>query len=158
LRAALEDERQTTADKYARLDIDFAQREAERQRSFESQLAQVIRDFSAESERLLRTVNDRVIAARLKKETDARASELRRSAGVRLRKQIETAPVPAAHAASVVLKAPAQPIDEIQFDAGEINERDQRGSKRWIRKAPLNQLTAVSSRCLSDRCVFEPAR
>ncbi|HZM90348.1 MAG TPA: endonuclease MutS2 [Blastocatellia bacterium] len=123
LRAALEDERQVTADKYARLDLEFAQREAERQRSFENQLAQVIRDFSVESERLLKTVNDRVTAARLKKETEARTAELRRSAGVRLRKQVETAPVPAARAASV-LETAAPSINEIQFDAAEINERD----------------------------------
>lgn len=125
LRAALEDERQATADKYARLDIDFAQRETERQRSFESQLAQVIRDFSAESERLLRTVGDRVTAARLKREADARTAELRRSAGVRLRKQVETAPVPTlASASSVTVSAPTQSIDDIQFDASEIHERD----------------------------------
>jgi len=62
-RAALEDERQVTATSTRVLDLDFVQREAERQRSFESQLAQVIRDFSAESERLLRTVSDRVTAA-----------------------------------------------------------------------------------------------
>jgi DNA mismatch repair protein MutS2 len=126
LRAALEDERQATADKYARLDIDFVQREAERQRSFESQLAQVIRDFSAESERLLRTVNDRVTAARLKKETDVRTAELRRSAGVRLRKQVETAPVPAAPAASVALSAEVQPTAGIEFelDIADIHERD----------------------------------
>lgn len=139
LRAALEEERQVTADKYARLDLDFAQREAERQRSFESQLAQVIRDFTAESERLLRTVNDRVTAARLKKETEARTAELRRSAGVRLRKQVESAPVPAAHAASVMLKAPAHPIDEIQFDAGEIHERDR------VRIKTLDQEGTVES-------------
>jgi len=126
LRAALEDERQVTADKYARLDLDFVQREAERRRSFESQLAQVIRDFSAESERLLRTVGDRVTAARLKKETDARTAELRRSAGVRLRKQVETAPVLAAPAAPVALSAEVQPTTGIEFelDLAEIHERD----------------------------------
>ncbi len=139
LRTALEDERQATADKYARLDIDFAQREAERQRLFESQLAQVIRDFSAESERLLKTVNDRVTAARLKKETDARTAELRRSGGVRLRKQVETAPVPAAPAVSVALSAPAPAQDEIQFDAAEIHERDR------VRIKTLDQEGTVES-------------
>jgi DNA mismatch repair protein MutS2 len=126
LRAALEDERQATADKYARLDIDFVQREAERQRSFENQLAQVIRDFSAESDRLLRTVSDRVTAARLKKEADARTAELRRWAAVRLRKHVETAPVPAAPAASVALSAEVQPTTGIEFelDIKDIHERD----------------------------------
>lgn len=140
LRTALEDERQATADKYATLDIDFAQRETERQRSFESQLAQVIRDFSAESERLLRTVNDRVTAARLKKEADARTADLRRSAGVRLRKQVETAPVSAsAPVSTIVVSAPAQPIDEILFDASEIRERDR------VRISTLNQDGVVES-------------
>ncbi|HSE36744.1 MAG TPA: endonuclease MutS2 [Blastocatellia bacterium] len=138
-RAALEEERQATAHKYARLDLDFAQREAERQRSFEGELAQVVRDFSAESERLLRSVNDRVTAARLKKETEARTAELRRSAGVRLRKQIATAPVPAAHAASVVVKAPAEPIDALQFDPSEIHERDR------VRIKSLDQEGTVES-------------
>ncbi|MEK6320522.1 MAG: Smr/MutS family protein [Acidobacteriota bacterium] len=123
LRAALEEERQATADKYARLDLDFVQREVERQKAFESQLAQVIRDFSAESERLLKTVNDRVTAARLKKETEARGAELRRSAGVRLRKQVASAPAPAA---SVARTAEVQPTTGIEFelDLAEIHERD----------------------------------
>jgi DNA mismatch repair protein MutS2 len=124
LRIALEDERTVTADKYARLDLDFAQREVERQKSFESQLTQVIKDFSAESERLLKTVNDRVAAARLKKEAESRASELRRSAGVRLRKQVETAPISAAPSVSVVLSASAQSDDDFQFDGAQIHERD----------------------------------
>ena len=139
LRVALEDERQATADKYARLDIDFAQRELERQTKFEGQLAQVIRDFSAESERLLRTVNDRVTAARLKKEAEARGAELRRSAAVRLRKHVETAPVSAAPAASAVLTAPAQALNEVQFDAAEIRERDR------VRIRSLNQEGTVES-------------
>ena len=92
LRDALEDERQATADRYSRLDVEFAQREVERRAEFEGQLAQVIREFAAESERLLNTVKDRVGAARLKKEAEARTAELRRSAGVRLRKQVENSP------------------------------------------------------------------
>jgi DNA mismatch repair protein MutS2 len=127
LRTALEDERQATADKYARLDLDFVQRETARQRSFESQLAQVIRDFGAESERLLKTIDDRVTAARLKKETEVRTSELRRSAGVRLRKQLQTVPVTTAPAASVVLSSEVQPVAENEFnlnDLADVHERD----------------------------------
>lgn len=139
LRAALEEERKVTSDKYARLDVDFAQREAERQRSFESQLVQVIRDFSAESERLLRSVNDRVAATRLRKEIDARTAELRRSAGARLRKQIETAPVSAARSASAVHSASAQQIDEVQFESSEIHERDR------VRIKTLDQEGTVES-------------
>ena len=93
LRAALEEERQVTAEKFARLDIEFAQREVERRSHFENELARVIREFNDESAQLLNTVKDKVAAARLKKEAEARAADLRRSAAVRLRKQEATAPV-----------------------------------------------------------------
>jgi DNA mismatch repair protein MutS2 len=121
LRAALEEERQATAEKYARLDLDFAQREVERQRAFESELAKVIREFTAESERLLKTVGDRVTAARLKKETEARSAELRRSAAVRLRKQFETG-TPGSK--SALPSAAGVGAVELQLDTGEIRERD----------------------------------
>ncbi|HKA21050.1 MAG TPA: Smr/MutS family protein [Blastocatellia bacterium] len=121
LRAALEEERQATADKYARLDLDFAQREVKRQQTFESELARVIREFTAEGERLLKTVGDRVTAARLKKETEARAAELRRSAAVRLRKQFE--PVSANTTAAFPTKPGIVP-GKLQLDTEEIRERD----------------------------------
>jgi DNA mismatch repair protein MutS2 len=138
LRAALEDERQATADKYAGLDLEFARREADRQRTFESELARVIHDFNTESERLLGTVKDRVAAARLKKETEVRSAELRRSAGVRLRKQVASAPAPAA---SVALTAEVQPTTGIEFelDVAEIHERDR------VKIKTLNQEGTVES-------------
>ncbi|HSF23408.1 MAG TPA: Smr/MutS family protein, partial [Blastocatellia bacterium] len=87
LRAALEEERQATADKYAKLDVEFARREAERRNQFESELARTIREFTAESTRMIGGLKDRVTAARLKKEAEARAAELRKLGGARLRKQ-----------------------------------------------------------------------
>ena len=139
LRAALEEERQATADKYARLDIEFAHREADRQREFESQLAQVIREFTSESDRLLKTVSDRVTAARLKKESETRGAELRRSAGVRLRKQVETAPAPAA--APVARTTEVQPTTGIEFelDLADIHERDR------VKIKSLDQVGTVES-------------
>jgi DNA mismatch repair protein MutS2 len=121
LRTALEEERQATADKYARLDIDFAQREVERQRAFESELAKVIREFTAESERLVKTVGDRVTAARLKKETEARSADLRRSAAVRLRKQFETGSAGSQTAPTIAVDLRAT---DLQLDTDEIRERD----------------------------------
>ncbi|HSB10730.1 MAG TPA: endonuclease MutS2 [Blastocatellia bacterium] len=120
LRAALEEERQATAAKYANLDLEFARREADRQRQFESDLAQVIRDFTAEGERLIGTVQDRVAAARLKKEADARTAELRRSAAVRLRKQVASSPV----STGTLAVADSTPAGDLQVDAAEIHERD----------------------------------
>jgi DNA mismatch repair protein MutS2 len=121
LRTALEEERQATADKYARLDIDFAQREVKRQRAFESELAKVIREFTAESERLVKTVGDRVTAARLKKETEARSADLRRSAAVRLRKHFETGSAGSQTAPTIAVDLRAT---DLQLDTDEIRERD----------------------------------
>jgi DNA mismatch repair protein MutS2 len=87
LQSALEEERKATADKYATLDLEFAHREAERRSEFETELARTIREFNAESARMIDSLRDRVTAARLKKEAEARAAELRRLGGARLRKQ-----------------------------------------------------------------------
>ncbi|HWP44334.1 MAG TPA: Smr/MutS family protein, partial [Blastocatellia bacterium] len=120
LRIALEEERQATAEKYARLDIEFARREAERRAEFEAELARVIREFTAESDRLVNDLKDRVARARLKKESEARAAELRRSAGLRLRKQIASSPAPPARAGETV----AEPADSLLSEPEEIRERD----------------------------------
>ena len=80
LRAALEQEREATAREYARLDLEFARREAERRREFEQELARVIAGFTAESERLVRSLKDRVEAQRLRKAAANRSADLRRTA------------------------------------------------------------------------------
>ncbi len=80
LRAALEQEREATAQEYARLDSESARREAERRREFEQELARVIAGFTAESERLVRSLKDRVEAQRLKKAAANRSADLRRTA------------------------------------------------------------------------------
>jgi DNA mismatch repair protein MutS2 len=137
-RDALEDERQATAEKYSRLDVEFAHREAERRSQFESQLAHVIREFTAESERLVNTVKDRVAASRLKKEAEVRTAELRRSAAVRLRKHVENAPASSAIAVGQTSRVDSGPsrvvegrhVDSEQVDRAfadtiaEIRERD----------------------------------
>lgn len=125
LRLALEEERQVTAEKYAQLDLEFARREAERKMEFESQLSSVISDFTAESNRLINSMKDRVEAARIKKEAEARAAELRRSAGVKLRKQAATAPAMSAPAGSATIKEESE-IRSSSFaeDIAEIRERD----------------------------------
>jgi DNA mismatch repair protein MutS2 len=146
LRAALEEERQVTADRFAKLDIEFAQRESERRKQFESQLSQVIREFNDESARLIGTVKDRVAAARLKKEAEARAAELRRSAGVRLNKQAASAP-----ATSTTVARPAdessggdestdQPISAIAEAAIDIRERDQVKIKSLDREGTVESI------------------
>ena len=131
LRLALEEERQATAEKYANLDLEFAKRETKRRKEFENELAQVINEFTSESQRAIQSVQDKVTAARLKKETETRAAELRRSAGVKLRKQAAGSGAVTSNASSPpsifssekqILVEPAASIFE--NEAADIHERD----------------------------------
>ena len=154
LRTALEEERQATADKYATLDLEFARREAGRRNEFESELARTIREFSAESGRMIDSLKDRVTAARLKKEAEARAAELRRLGGARLRKQsppptagedahqlaaVHTSGVSRASIAQADQSVTAAVGDELAGLTDEINERDR------VRITSLNQEGIVES-------------
>jgi DNA mismatch repair protein MutS2 len=117
LRRALEEERQATAEKYARLDIEFAKREADRRVQFEAELSRIISEFKTESEQAIQSVKDRITAARLKKEAETRAAELRRSAGVRLKKSA----VAQSTAGKTETAAPSESFVE---EIIEIRERD----------------------------------
>jgi len=141
LRAALEEERLATAEKFTNLDLEFARRESERRNEFESQLAQVIREFNEESVRLLNTVKDRVAAARLKKESEARAAELRRSAGVRLRKQETSAPTIGANHPAVASSAEQVQPSAFVEEAAEIRERDRVTIKSLNREGMVESIS-----------------
>ncbi|HWN98831.1 MAG TPA: Smr/MutS family protein [Blastocatellia bacterium] len=150
LRLALEEERQATADKYATLDLEFARREADRRSEFESELARTIREFNAESARMIDGLKDRVTAARLKKEAEARAVELRKLGGARLRKQtMAAAPAGNANELSDIRSTGFSPPSSAQDEnvardefvgvTDEINERDR------VRITSLNQEGTVES-------------
>jgi DNA mismatch repair protein MutS2 len=121
-RDALEEERNATAEKYARLDLDFARRESERQLAFESELSRVIGEFSAESQQIIKQIGDRATAARIKKEAEARQADLRRSAGIKLRKAAAASPVasPGGEPAGAIVEEPGS----LAADASPIQERD----------------------------------
>jgi len=78
LRASLEEERAAVAEKYSKLDAEFAQREQARRAEFDAALARVVAEFKAESERAVRSVKDRIEAARIKRSAENQAAELRR--------------------------------------------------------------------------------
>jgi DNA mismatch repair protein MutS2 len=78
LRTSLEEERAAVADKYSRLEMDFAKREELRKAEFDASLARIVNDFKAESERAARKIKDRVEAARLKRTIDNQTADLRR--------------------------------------------------------------------------------
>jgi DNA mismatch repair protein MutS2 len=79
LRVALEEERETTAQRYAALDIEFRKKEKERQRQFEKELANTIEDFERQSKTFVQSLEDKALKAKLDKERMARKAELNRA-------------------------------------------------------------------------------
>ena len=82
LRASLNEERAAMAEKYSKLDLEFAKKEEARRAAFDAALARVVADFKEESERAVRKIKDRVEAARIKRATDNQAAELRRKSAL----------------------------------------------------------------------------
>jgi DNA mismatch repair protein MutS2 len=78
LRSSLEEERTAVAEKYSRLDADFAKREESRRTEFDAALARIIEEFKADSKHALRKIKDRVEAARIKRTVENQAAELKR--------------------------------------------------------------------------------
>jgi DNA mismatch repair protein MutS2 len=79
LRESLDEERAAVAQKFSKLDAEFARKEALRSQEFEVALGKALGEFKAESERAARKIKDRIEAARLKKAVENQAAELRRS-------------------------------------------------------------------------------
>ncbi len=80
LRRALEEERAAVADKYATLDREAAQRERERQQTFERDMRAGVADFERRAQELFAQIEDRAVRLKVERETERRAAELRRSA------------------------------------------------------------------------------
>ena len=80
LRRALEEERRAVAEKYAALDAEAARRERERQQEFARALDAAVADFERQSRELYAKIEDRAVRARVEREAERRAAELRREA------------------------------------------------------------------------------
>ena len=80
LRRALEEERQAVAEKFAALDKEAERRERERQRTFETALAQHVSEFERRSKDMLSKVVDRAERLKVEREAQKRAGELKREA------------------------------------------------------------------------------
>jgi DNA mismatch repair protein MutS2 len=79
LRLALTQEREAVAEKYSRLDNEFAHQEAKRQARFEESMRRIVKQFAEEGERLLKALKDRAEAARLKRAVTSSVADLRRA-------------------------------------------------------------------------------
>ncbi|HZI17726.1 MAG TPA: Smr/MutS family protein [Pyrinomonadaceae bacterium] len=80
LRRALEEERRAVADKYASLDREAERRERERQAEFADEIERAARDFEQRARELYTKIQDRAERARVEREAERRAAELRREA------------------------------------------------------------------------------
>jgi DNA mismatch repair protein MutS2 len=76
---ALAEERAATAREYARLDSEFARREAARRAEFDTALAHAAAEFERQSEQLLKSLKDRIAAEKLKNVAQTQAAQLRRT-------------------------------------------------------------------------------
>ena len=141
LKAALEEERRATAEKYERLDAEFERREARRRAEFESELARLIGEFTAESRQLLSSLNDRVMAARMKKQVDTGVVKLRHSAETKARGIVTgTAPEGESRRPGETRK----PVIAVEAAAGTAPEREIRAGDRVLIRT-LNQPGVVES-------------
>ncbi len=80
LRIALEEEREATAQKYAKLDIEFRKKEKQRRKEFESELGETLKSFDRKSKTFLKTVEDKKERKKLENELAASRAELKRQA------------------------------------------------------------------------------
>jgi DNA mismatch repair protein MutS2 len=80
LRHALEEERAATAEKFAKLDLQFLKRERERQTEFEKELSATVADFENKTRALVAGVQERADRVKVEREAEKRAAELKREA------------------------------------------------------------------------------
>ncbi|NNE65686.1 MAG: endonuclease MutS2 [Pyrinomonadaceae bacterium] len=80
MRKALEDEREVTAEKYAKLDVEFHQKERKRREDFEKELDTVVGDFEKEAREFLKSVKDKKERKKLEKDLAGARSRLKRKA------------------------------------------------------------------------------
>jgi DNA mismatch repair protein MutS2 len=80
LRRALEEERAAVAEKYASLDVEAARRESAREEAFERELLTASAEFERRARELVSKIEDRTERARVEREAQKQAAELKRQA------------------------------------------------------------------------------
>jgi DNA mismatch repair protein MutS2 len=84
--AALEEERAAVAEKYAKLEIQFIQKEKEREKEFRAELQKIVDEFVKKAEKFASTIEDAAGARKVRKEIEKRSVELRAAASSESRK------------------------------------------------------------------------
>ena len=78
IRRALEEERAETAERYSELEAEFSRRDQERARDLQKKLAEALSEFDRTTRDFLKTVEDKILRARLERERDDRKAKLKR--------------------------------------------------------------------------------
>lgn len=78
--AALEEERAAVADKFARLELEFLERDRAREAAFRESMKQLVADFTARAERFAATIEDAANERRTRREIERRTVELKAEA------------------------------------------------------------------------------
>ncbi|MBO0856937.1 MAG: endonuclease MutS2 [Chloracidobacterium sp.] len=84
--AALEEERAAVADKYAKLELTFIQKEKDREKEFRAQLQKVLDEFVHKAEKFASTIEDAASARKVRKEVEKRSIELREASNFETRR------------------------------------------------------------------------
>lgn len=84
--AALEEERAAVANKYAKLELDFIQKEKGREKEFRAELQKVVDEFVTKAEKFASMIEDAASARKVRKEIEKRSVELRVDASSESRK------------------------------------------------------------------------
>jgi len=79
IRRALEEERSETAARYSELEGEFLRKDQARTKDFEKKLSDALSDFDRATRDFLKTIEDKVLRARLERERDDRKAKLKRS-------------------------------------------------------------------------------
>ena len=79
IRRALEEERVETAERYSELEAEFSGKELARTKELQKKLAEALTEFDRTTKDFLKTVEDKVLRARLERERDDRKAKLKKS-------------------------------------------------------------------------------
>jgi DNA mismatch repair protein MutS2 len=75
--AALEEERQAVAMKFASLEVEFNKREQAREKEFRAALQKIVEEFVAKSKAFVTSIEDAAVAKKVQREIDKRTSDLK---------------------------------------------------------------------------------
>jgi DNA mismatch repair protein MutS2 len=75
--AALEDERQAVAMKFASLEVEFNKREQAREKEFRAALQKIVEEFVSKSKAFVASIEDVAVAKKVQREIDKRTSDLK---------------------------------------------------------------------------------